>query len=153
MLRKIVAVSGKPGLFKVLSQGKNMLIVESLTDKKRIPIHATEKVVSLGDVSMYTESEDKPLNEILENLKTLEKGNKASLDPKSENDALRKYFATIVPDFDQERVYPSDIRKLIQWYNLLMETGNTDFSIAEESKDGASTEVASNAAETNAAEA
>lgn len=151
MLRKIVAVSGKPGLYKVLSQGKNMLIVESLTDKKRIPIHATEKVVSLGDISMYTESEDKPLNEILEDLKILEKGNKASLDPKSDNEALRKYFATIVPDFDQERVYPSDIRKLIQWYNLLMETGNTDFSKETESKESA-TEVATTAAESNAAE-
>jgi hypothetical protein len=127
MLRKIVAVSGKPGLFKVLSQGKNMLIVESLTDKKRVPVHASEKVISLGDISMYTEGDDKPLHEIMESLKALENGNKSTLDPKSDNNALRDYFAKVLPDFDRDRVYPTDIRKLIQWYNLLIETGNTDF--------------------------
>jgi Domain of unknown function (DUF5606) len=132
MLKKIVAISGKPGLYKVLSQAKNMLIVESLADGKRIPAHSTDKVVALNDVSMFTESEDKPLREILEALKLKEKDAKASIDPKADANSLRKYFAEIVPDFDRERVYPTDIKKLIQWYNILIETGNTDFSVKEE---------------------
>jgi hypothetical protein len=131
MLRKIVAITGKPGLYKVLSQGKNMLIVESLTDKKRIPAHSTDKVVSLGDISMYTDTEDKPLHEILEALKELENGAASSLNPKSNNDELRAYFARIVPNYDRERVYPTDIRKLIQWYNILIETGNSDFKVEQ----------------------
>jgi hypothetical protein len=134
MLKSIVAISGKPGLYKVLSQGKNMLIVENLTDGKRIPAHSSEKVVSLGDISMFTEGEDKPLHEILEAIKIKENGAKASVDPKSDNDTLRKYFAQIVPDFDHDRVYPTDIRKLVQWYNLLVETGNTDFTLKAEAE-------------------
>lgn len=137
MLKKIVAISGKPGLYKVLSQGKNMLIVESLTDGKRLPAHSSEKVVSLGDISMFTETEDKPLHEILEALKTLENGAKASIDPKSDNDTLRKYFAKVVPDFDRDRVYPTDIRKLLQWYNLLIESGITDFKPEEKQEEAA----------------
>jgi hypothetical protein len=146
MLKKIVAISGKPGLYKVLSQGKNMLIVESLTDGKRLPAHSSEKVVSLGDISMFTETEDKPLHEILEALKTLENGAKASIDPKSDNDTLRKYFAKVVPDFDRDRVYPTDIRKLLQWYNLLIESGITDFK-PEEKQDEAADETPAAVAE------
>lgn len=131
MLRKIVAISGKPGLYKVISQGKNMLIVESLIDQKRIPAHSTDKVVSLGDISMYTETEDKPLHEILESLRMLENGAKSSLDPKSNNDALRLYFSKILSDYDRERVYPTDIRKLIQWYNILIEAGFTEFKLEQ----------------------
>lgn len=134
MLKTIVAISGKSGLYKVLTQGKNMLIVENLTDGKRIPAHSSEKVVSLGDISMFTEGEDKPLHEILEAMKAKESGAKASVDVKADNNALRGYFAEIVPDFDRERVYPTDIRKLIQWYNLLIETGNTDFAPKEEAE-------------------
>lgn len=134
MLKTIVAISGKPGLYKVLSQGKNMLIVENLSDGKRMPAHSSEKVVSLGDISMFTEGEDKPLHEILEAIKVKENGAKASVDAKADNNALRGYFAEIVPDFDRERVYPTDIRKLVQWYNLLVETGNTDFAPKEETE-------------------
>ncbi|MCX6309597.1 MAG: DUF5606 domain-containing protein [Bacteroidia bacterium] len=137
MLKKIVAISGKPGLYKVLSQGKNMLIVESLTDGKRIPAHSSEKVVSLGDISMFTEGEDKPLHEILEAMKAMENGIKASIDPKSDNNALRTYFAQVVPDYDRERVYPTDIRKLVQWYNMLIETGNTEFTPKEATEEAA----------------
>ncbi|MDD4920918.1 MAG: DUF5606 domain-containing protein [Bacteroidales bacterium] len=132
MLKKIVAISGKPGLYKVLSQGKNMLIVESLADGKRIPAHSSDKVVALNDVSMFTEGEDKPLREILEALKAKENGAKASIDPKADAESLRNYFAGFVPDFDRERVYPTDIKKLIQWYNILIETGYSDFSVEEE---------------------
>jgi hypothetical protein len=135
MLKKIVAISGKSGLYRVISQGKNMLIVESLSDKKRMPAYSSDKVVSLGDVSMFTAGEDKPLPDILEAMKVKENGAKASIDAKVDSDSLRNYFAQIVPDFDRDRVYPTDIRKLIQWYNLLIETNNTDFSIKEETTD------------------
>jgi len=135
MLKKIVAISGKPGLYKVISQGKNMLIVESLSDGKRMPAHSTDKVVALNDVSMFTEGDDKPLREILEALKTKESGAKASVDPKSDANTLRTFFAEIVPDFDRERVYPTDIKKLIQWYNILVETGNSDFTVKEEAEE------------------
>ena len=135
MLKKIVAISGKPGLYKVLSQGKNVLIVENLSDGKRMPAHSTDKVVALNDVSMFTKGEDKPLREILEVLKTKENGVKATIDPKSDAESLRKFFEEIVPDFDRERVYPTDIKKLIQWYNILIETGNTDFSVKEEAEE------------------
>lgn len=128
MLKKIVSISGKPGLYKVLSQAKNMLIVESISDKKRMPAHAADKVVSLGDISMYTQTDDKPLSEILEAMKELEKATVASIDPKSDAESLRSYFARLVPDFDRERVYPTDIKKLIQWYNLLISSGYTDFT-------------------------
>ncbi|MDD3166468.1 MAG: DUF5606 domain-containing protein [Bacteroidales bacterium] len=128
MLKKIVSISGKPGLYKVLSQAKNMLIVESISDKKRMPAHAADKVVSLGDISMYTQTDDKPLSEILEAMKELEKAAVASIDPKSDAESLRSYFARLVPDFDRERVYPTDIKKLIQWYNLLISSGYTDFT-------------------------
>jgi len=118
-------------LYKVISQGKNMLIVESLTDGKRMPAHSSDKVMSLGDISMFTEGEDKPLHEILEVIKARENGHKTNMDPKADNNALRAYFGEIVPNFDRERVYPTDIRKLIIWYNILIETGNTDFSVKE----------------------
>jgi len=137
MLKKIVSISGKPGLYQVISQGKNRLIVESLTDKRRMPAYSSDKVVSLGDVSMFTVGEDKPLAEILEAMKNKENGTVASVDPKADATVLRTYFKEIVPDFDRERVYPTDIKKLIQWYNLLISTGHTEFSIKEETAEEA----------------
>ncbi len=141
MLKKIVSISGKPGLFRVISHGKNMLIVESLSDKKRMPAYTSDKVVSLGDVSMFTQGEDKPLADILAVMKTKENGAQASVDTKADVETLRAYFAEIVPDFDRDRVYPTDIKKLIQWYNLLISTGNDDFSV-EEAAPSAETEEA-----------
>ncbi len=132
MLKKIVAVSGKPGLYKMLSQGKNMLIVESLVDGKRMPAYSKDKIMSLGEISMYTENGEKPLHEVLELLKTQSGGEKLSIDPKAGNDELRAFFAGVLPDYDRERVYPSDIRKLLNWYNLLIEKGYTEFAPVKE---------------------
>lgn len=132
MLKEILSVSGKPGLFKLISQGKNMLIVESLVDGKRIPAYTKDKVVSLGDIAMYTETEEVPLAQVLENIKTKENGAACSIDPKSDNDKLRTYMSEILPDFDRDRVYPSDIRKLLSWYNILTEAQITDFSATKE---------------------
>lgn len=132
MLKEILSVTGKPGLFKLVSQGKNMLIVESLIDGKRIPAYSRDKVVSLGDIAMFTETEEVPLSEVLEKLKTKENGQPASIDPKADNDTLRKFMAEILPDYDRDRVYPSDIRKLISWYNLLINNNITEFLAKEE---------------------
>jgi hypothetical protein len=131
MLKEILSLTGKPGLFKLVSQGKNMLIVESLLDGKRIPAYTKDKVVSLGDIAIFTETTEVPLSKVLEALKTKENGAVCALDPKSDNDKLRKFMAEILPEFDRDRVYPSDIRKLIVWYNILINAQITDFSVEE----------------------
>ncbi|NLI71707.1 MAG: DUF5606 domain-containing protein [Bacteroidales bacterium] len=132
MLKKILSITGKPGLYKLVGQGKNMLIVESLADGKRFPAYARDKAVSLGDIAIFTEMEELPLGEVLEKLKEKENGAKASIDPKSDSETLREYMEEILPDYDKDRVYPSDIKKLITWYNILVEKNLTDFIEKEE---------------------
>ena len=128
MLKKILSISGKPGLYKLVSQSRNMIIVESLIDGKRMPTYARDKVVTLSDIAMYTETKEVPLREVLESIKKMENGAKASVDPKAEPNVLREYLAKVLPDFDRDRVYPTDIKKLVSWYNLLVTSGNDDFS-------------------------
>ena len=129
MQQTILAISGKPGLYKLVSRGKHNLIVESLDDThRRQPAFATDRITSLADIAMYTETDDVPLMKVLESIKTLEEGKKASLDPKkASGDELREYFAKVLPEFDRERVHNSDIKKLLQWYNILIQAGITDF--------------------------
>lgn len=142
MLKEILSITGKPGLFKMVSQGKNMIIVESLANGKRFPAYANDKAVSLADIAIFTESDEMPLGEVFEKVKAKENGAKASIDPKSDNNALRKYMEEILPDYDKDRVYPSDIRKLITWYNILIECNITDFvSKEEETEESAEKEV------------
>jgi hypothetical protein len=132
MLKNILSITGKPGLYKLVSQGNNMLIVESLVDGKRMPTYARDKIVSLGEISMYTMGDDIALSEVLTKLGEKESLKPASIDPKkADNDQLRDFFAEVLPEFDRDRVYPSDIRKLIQWYNILIGAGITDFSVEE----------------------
>jgi len=131
MLKEILSIGGKPGLFKLVSQGKNMLIVESLVDGKRIPTYSRDKVVSLGDIAIFTETSEVPLGEVFKNILAKENGKEASIEAKSENDVLRSYMADILPEYDRDRVYPSDIRKMILWYNLLIKNNITDFSQEE----------------------
>ncbi len=151
MLKNILAVTGKPGLYKLVSHGQNMLIVESLVDGKRTPTYARDKIVSLADVSMFTTGEDLPLSEVLTRLGKKEGLKVASIDAKkADNEALREYFGSFVPDFDRDRVYPSDIRKLIQWYNVLINASITDFSVEEEGEE-AKAEVETKAEENKAA--
>lgn len=133
MLKEILAIAGKPGLFKLVSHGNNMLIVESLVDGKRMPTYARDKIISLADVSMFTEDDDVALSEVLTKLGEKEGLKLASIDAKkADNDELRTFFAAVLPNFDRDRVYPSDIRKLIQWYNILVNAGITDFTVEEE---------------------
>ena len=129
MLQTILAISGKPGLYKLVSRAKNSLIVEILDEThRRIPAFASDRITSLADIAMYTEGDDVPLAKVLENLKKLEEGKPASIDfKKAKGDELRDYFAKVLPDFDRERVHNSDIKKLIQWYNILVANGITDF--------------------------
>ncbi|GHT61494.1 hypothetical protein FACS189451_03640 [Bacteroidia bacterium] len=134
MLKKILSVSGKSGLFKMVSQGKNMLIAESLIDQKRIPVYPRDKVVSLGDIRIYTDDEEVPLSQIFNTIKEKENSQPIDFNPTIKPDELKSYFAEILPNFDRERVYPSDIKKIMNWYNLLINTGNTDFEKEEESE-------------------
>jgi len=129
MQQTILAIAGKPGLYKLVSRGNNNLIVEILDPThRRLPAFATDRVTSLADIAMFTETDDVPLMDVLESLKTLEEGKKASIDvKKASGDQLREYFAKVLPEFDRERVHNSDIKKLIQWYNILIENGITDF--------------------------
>ena len=129
MLKTILAISGKPGLYKLVSQAKNMLIVESVSpDRKRLPVYAKDKVISLGDVAMYTDTDEVPLGEVLEAVKKKESGEKVSMDYKKASiEELNAFMAEVLPSYDRERVHASDIRKLIQWYNLLVENNEADF--------------------------
>lgn len=121
MLKTILSVSGRPGLFRLLSSAKNMVIVESLADQRRLPIYARDKVVSLGDIAMYTEEGEVALGEILG---AVYKKNEGKAIPSiSKPEELRAFFAEILPTYDKERVYDSDIKKLISWYNLLITYG------------------------------
>jgi len=131
MLKSILSVSGKPGLYKLVSNSKNMVIVESVVDKKKMPIHARDKVVSLGDISIYTETDDAPLRDILTTMKQKENGAKASTNANSKPEELKKYFQEILPEFDKDRVYPTDIKKIINWYNILIDA-DIDFEKIEE---------------------
>ena len=140
MLKTILSISGKPGLFKLVSQGKNMLIVESLVDKKRVPAYAKDKVISLGDIAIYTDETEVPLHEVLTSVKNKENGNQASIDSAAKPEVLRAYMAEVLPNFDRERVYPSDIKKLISWYNMLIAAGITDFT-PEDKTEEAETET------------
>lgn len=129
MLKTILSISGRPGLYKLISQVKNMLIVEAIdATKKRFPAYGNEKIISLADIAMYTGDAEVPLRDVLMSMKEKENGAAVFLDPKKANaEQLREYLATVLPDFDRERVYPGDIKKLISWYNILVANGLTEF--------------------------
>ena len=129
MQQTILAIAGKPGLYKLVSRAKNNLIVEALdATHKRMPAFAADRITSLADIAMFTETDDVPLMDVLDSLKTLEKGKTSSLNfKKASGDELRDYFAKVLPSYDRERVHTSDIKKLIQWYNILIENGIADF--------------------------
>ena len=133
MQQTILAIAGKPGLYKLVTRGNNNLIVEALdATHKRMPAFATDRITSLGDIAMFTETDDVPLTDVLENLKNLEGGKKASINEKKASSAeLREYFSKVLPEWDQDRVKDSHIKKLITWYNILIEAGITDFKDTE----------------------
>ena len=115
-----------------------MLIVESLVDKKRTPAYGSEKIISLGDIAMYTDAEDVPLSQVLTAVKRKENGEVATIDlKKASQDELKAYMAEVLPNFDRDRVHVSDIKKLISWYNLLIKSGITDFEEQPEAEEAA----------------
>ncbi len=132
MLKKILSIAGKSGLYKLVSYGKSMLIVENLETGKRTPAYARDKIVSLGDISIYTLEEDKPLGEVLQALLDKQEGKAVDADVAKDNEALVSLMAQVLPNYDPDRVHLSDIKKLVQWYNLLVATGNTEFKEAQE---------------------
>ena len=133
MQQTILAIAGKPGLYKLVTRGNNNLIVEALdATHKRMPAFATDRITSLGDIAMFTETDDVPLTDVLDNLKKLENGKRASINEKKASSAeLREYFSKVLPEWDQDRVKDSHIKKLITWYNILIEAGITDFKDPE----------------------
>ena len=122
-LTGIIAISGRPGLFKVIVQGKNNVIVESLVDKKRFPAYSTDRISALEDISIYTLETEKPLKEIFKAIHDKENGGE-TISHKDTDSTLISYLLEILPNYDQERVYISDIKKIFQWYNLLHKSGN-----------------------------
>lgn len=124
-LKKIIAVTGKPGLYKLVSTTRTGILVESLTDGRRMPVSANQNASSLNDISVFTYGEDKPLREILAEMYKHFNGQKAPSHKESES-VLREEFEKVVSDYDKERVYFSDIKKVFQWYNILVELGLAD---------------------------
>lgn len=135
MLSEILNISGKPGLYLLLTGGKGALIVESLdAEKKRLPIHRTDKVVSLGDISIFTDEEEMPLRKVFQLIEEkYGKDQVLTIDlKKASNQELLEFMAGVVADFDRERVYPSHVKKIISWYNILVQSNQNDFSEPEE---------------------
>jgi hypothetical protein len=137
-LKDIMSISGKSGLFKTVAQTKNGLIVESIVDKKRFPVYISDKVSALEDISIFTNNKDLPLKEVIDMIFKKENGGQC-IDPKIDDAKLKKYFEEVLPDYDKERVYVSDIRKLFTWYNLLQSHGL--LKMEEEKKDDEQKEV------------
>ena len=132
MLKGILSISGRPGLFKLVNPGKNMLIVESLTTGKRTPAYAHDKVISLGDISIYTVNDDVPLADVLEAVKAKTNGQPVDVKGLGKDENIRAFFAEVLPEFDDERVYTNDIKKLLSWYNQLQAAGIDTFKAVEE---------------------
>lgn len=141
MQETILAISGKPGLYRLVAQGRGTLIVETIdATKKRLTAGARDRVTSLNDVSMYTNEDDKPLMEIFQSISDKEGGKATAIDYKKADKAeLADFMASVLPDYDRDRVHDSDIRKLIQWYNILANGGYTKF--VEEEKTEAEKEA------------
>ena len=137
MLREIISITGKPGLFKMIGHGNRRIIVEDLATKRRFPALERDKIISLGDIAMYTNGDDKPLGEILELVYANQKGKEIDVKAIVEGGKLREKFKEILPDFDEDRVHDSDIKKLFTWYNILLASGMSRFTKEEKEEDKA----------------
>lgn len=147
-MKRILSIAGKPGLYSLVSQGKNMLIVENVQTHRRMPAYASDKVMSLADIAIYTTDQDKPLYEVLQALSDKNGGKAVDLKTYDTPEKLREYFGEILPDFDRDRVHNNDIKKLFSWYNTLADAGITSFKDEEIKQD-----EAANAADPEAANA
>lgn len=129
MLETILAISGKPGLYRLINRGNRSLIVETLdAQKKRMPAFGADKIISLADIAMYTDEEEVPLRQVLKNIYDMEGGKPTTINyRKASNEELADFMVKALPNYDRDHVYPSDMKKLVQWYNILIENGVTDF--------------------------
>lgn len=125
-LEKVISISGKPGLYKLITQTRGGFVAESLIDKKRISVSIQNNVSVLSEIAIYTLTEEVPLRQVFENIKKKENGAQTSVKAKDGKDKLEEYFFGVLPDYDEERVYASDIKKVVQWYNLLQQHGMLD---------------------------
>lgn len=131
-LDKILSIAGKPGLYQIVTQTRTGAVVESLIDKKRITVGAHSNISILSEIAIYTLSEEVPLREVLKKVKDKEGGQPTSISHKDSKDALEEFFFEVLPDYDEDRVYPSDIKKVVQWYNLLQKNNLLDALEASE---------------------
>ena len=132
MLIKILSISGRPGLYQLVSYGKNMLLVDTIPAGHRFPVHSRERVMSLGDISIFTTSEDIPLSQIFENIGKKFDNKAIDIKAYSTPDQLHEFMGSVLENWDEDRVHNSDIKKIIAWYNILVEAGITDFTKKEE---------------------
>jgi hypothetical protein len=129
-LKEIMAIAGKPGLYKMVAQAKNGIIVESIVDQKRIQAFTHDKISSLEEISIFTETEDKPLKEVLKSMFEKLEGKEVP-DFKNDNNKLKTFFGEMMPDYDKERVYVSHMQKIVTWYNLLLQHNLLNFDEEE----------------------
>lgn len=139
-LEKVLSISGKPGLYKLIAQTRGGFVAESLIDNKRISVSIQNNVSVLSEIAIYTLTEEVPLSQVLDKIKNKEAGKPASVKPKDSKDKLEEYFFDVLPDYDEDRVYASDIKKIIQWYNLLQQHNMLDLLDSDEEKDKTSDE-------------
>ncbi|MBT8286141.1 MAG: DUF5606 domain-containing protein [Flavobacteriaceae bacterium] len=130
-LDKILSIGGRPGLFKLLTQTRTGFVAESLLDGKRVTVGMTNNVSVLSEIAIFTLKEELPLKSVFKKIQEKENGGTTAIGHKEDKLKLEEYFFEVVPDYDEERVYPSDIKKVIQWYNLLHKNGITDFEADE----------------------
>lgn len=131
-LEKILAISGKPGLYRLKVQTRGGFVAESLLDGKKISVNIQNNVTVLNDIAVYTLTEEVPLKKVFASIKKIENGQQTSISHKDGNDTLEEYFFNVLPDYDEDRVYASDIKKIVQWYNLLHKHDLLDFDSEEE---------------------
>ncbi len=139
-LEKILSIGGKPGLFRLITQTRSGFVAESLLDGKKITVGMRGNVSVLSEIAVYTLEEELPLAAVFQKIKDKEKGAKTSIGHKSSKLDLEEYFFEVLPNYDEDRVYPSDIKKVIQWYNILHDNGINDFSSDKEPEESVSSE-------------
>lgn len=138
-LEKILSIGGKPGLFKLITQTRSGFVAESLLDGKKVTVGIRGNVSVLSEIAVYTLEEELPLADVFQKIKEKENGEKTPIGHKADKLDLEEYFFEVLPNYDEDRVYPSDIKKVIQWYNILHDSGITEFK-TEEAEDAAASE-------------
>ncbi|GAA4816864.1 DUF5606 domain-containing protein [Litoribaculum gwangyangense] len=133
-LDKVLSISGKPGLYKLIAQTRGGFVAESLIDNKRISVSVQSNVSVLSEIAIYTLTEEVPLKQVFQNIKKKENGNETSIKSNDSKDKLEEYFFDVLPNYDEDRVYASDIKKVMQWYNLLQKHNMLDLLDIEDEK-------------------